>query len=52
MMCKDAQYIGIEDKFMAVTKSTDYIGEFIETRRVTINNDISFVFSTKEDYEF
>jgi hypothetical protein len=44
-------FLGIEDKFMEVMKNTSYTGEFVETRKTTINNTAFFVFSTKEDTE-
>ena len=44
-------FIGFEDKFMEVMKNTNYTGEFVETRRTTINNTVFFVFSTKADTE-
>jgi hypothetical protein len=44
-------FLGIEDKFIEVMKTTNYTGEFLETRRTAINNTVFFVFSTKEDTE-
>jgi hypothetical protein len=44
-------FLGYEDKFIDVMNTTNYTGEFVETRRKTINNTAFFVFSTKSDTE-